>query len=127
MRKNKARQSKSDFPILVVEDNSVSRKHLEKILKHAGYTVESVENGRKALELFNKKFFSFVLTNWMMPEMDGLDLCRAIRGKPNKGYVFIVLLTARDSKEDIINGLEAGADDYLTKPVHRAELIARLN
>jgi two-component system cell cycle response regulator len=127
MRKNKVKQLKSDFPILIVEDNSVSRKYLENALKQAGYTVESVENGRKAFEIFNKKFFPFVLTDWMMPEMNGLDLCRAIRRKPNKRYVFIVLLTARDSKEDIINGLQAGADDYLTKPVNYAELIARLN
>ena len=89
--------------------------------------VVSVENGQKALELFNDKFFPIVLTDWMMPEMDGLELCRAIRKNTYPGYVFIILLTAKDSKDDIIRGLGAGADDYLTKPFSHAELIARLN
>jgi len=62
----------------------------------------------------------------MMPEMDGLELCRAIRKKVLPGYVFIVILTAKDSKDDIVTGLEAGADDYLSKPFNQSELIARL-
>jgi len=114
------------FPILLAEDNPVSRKLLEKTLVKAGHEVTSVENGRKALELFNEEFFPIVLTDWMMPEMDGLQLCRAIRKNASPGYVFIILLTAKDSKDDIISGLEAGADDYLTKPFNHAELIARL-
>jgi diguanylate cyclase (GGDEF)-like protein len=63
----------------------------------------------------------------MMPEMDGLELCRAIRKNTYPGYVFIILLTAKDSKDDLIRGLGAGADDYLTKPFNHAELVARLN
>ena len=116
-----------NFPILIAEDDPVSRKLLEKILVKAGNMVVSVENGQKALELFNDKFFPIVLTDWMMPEMDGLELCRAIRKNTYPGYVFIILLTAKDSKDDIIRGLGAGADDYLTKPFSHAELIARLN
>ena len=116
-----------NFPILIAEDDPVSRKLLEKILIKAGNKVVSVENGQKALELFNDKFFPIVLTDWMMPEMDGLELCRAIRKNTYPGYVFIILLTAKDSKDDIIRGLRAGADDYLTKPFSHAELIARLN
>jgi diguanylate cyclase (GGDEF)-like protein len=87
----------------------------------------STDNGRKALDLFNERFFPIVLSDWMMPEMTGLELCKAIREQKNKGYVFIVLLTARDKKKDIITGFEAGADDYLTKPINHAELVARLN
>jgi two-component system cell cycle response regulator len=116
-----------NFPILIAEDDPVSRKLLEKILVKAGNMVVSVENGQKALELFNDNFFPIVLTDWMMPEMDGLELCRAIRKNTYPGYVFIILLTAKDSKDDIIRGLGAGADDYLTKPFSHAELIARLN
>ena len=115
------------FPILIAEDDPVSRKLLEKILIKVGNKVVSVENGQKALELFNDKFFPIILTDWMMPEMDGLELCRAIRKNTYPGYVFIILLTAKDSKDDIIRGLRAGADDYLTKPFSHAELIARLN
>ena len=116
-----------NFPILIAEDDPVSRKLLEKILIKAGNKVVSVENGQKALELFNDKFFPIVLTDWMMPEMDGLELCRAIRKNTYPGYIFIILLTAKDSKDDIIRGLRAGADDYLTKPFSHAELVARLN
>jgi len=114
------------FPILIAEDDPVSRLLLVKTLVRAGYEVAAVKNGREALESFSKKFYPIVLTDWMMPEMDGLQLCNAIRENISAGYVFIFLLTARDSTDDMVAGLEAGADDYLTKPFNRAELIARL-
>ncbi|MCF8129757.1 MAG: diguanylate cyclase [Deltaproteobacteria bacterium] len=117
---------KNDFPILIAEDNPVSRKLMEMTLRQAGYEVVSAVNGLEALKVFKERFFPIILTDWGMPEMDGLELCRAIRENPTEGYVFIFLITARDSKKDIIVGLEAGADDYLTKPFDRSELIARL-
>ena len=99
---------------------------MEMTLRRAGYDVVSAKNGREALKIFKKNFFPIILTDWGMPEMDGLQLCKAIREQRSEGYVFIFLVTARDSKNDIIVGLEAGADDYLTKPFDHAELIARL-
>ncbi|PID40099.1 MAG: diguanylate cyclase response regulator [Proteobacteria bacterium] len=114
------------YPILVAEDDPISRRLFEKILRKEGFEVTSVENGRQALDLFRRKFFSIVLTDWQMPELEGPELCRAIRNENPDRYVFIVMLTSKGSKDDIINGLEAGADDYLTKPAHHAELVARI-
>jgi diguanylate cyclase (GGDEF)-like protein len=119
----------SPISVLIAEDEPVSQKLLEKTLTNAGYEFVSVKNGREALKALDKSFFPIVLTDWEMPEMDGLELCRAIRksGAARAGYIYIILLTSRDSKDDIIKGLEGGADDYLTKPFDPAELIARLN
>jgi diguanylate cyclase (GGDEF)-like protein len=99
---------------------------LKKILVQEGFSVTCVENGKEALAQFKKHFYPIVLTDWLMPEMEGPALCEAIRNEKSNSYVYIVLLTAKDSQEDIILGLEAGADDYLTKPANRSELIARL-
>jgi diguanylate cyclase (GGDEF)-like protein len=120
-------QEKDDtLSVLIAEDNPVSRRLLEKSLKKAGHNVVSAQNGREALDKFRQSFFPMVLTDWMMPEMDGIELVRSIRNQDTSGYVFIVFLTSKDAKDDIIAGLEAGADDYLTKPFHNAELMARL-
>ena len=114
------------FPILVVDDDVVSRTVIEKHLTKAGFSVATASDGHEALEQFDRQFFPIVLTDWMMPGIDGPHLCRLIREKKTDGYVFIILITARDSKTDIVSGLESGADDYLTKPIHPAELVARI-
>jgi PAS domain S-box-containing protein len=124
MEKEKLR---NHFPVLIAEDDRSSRLILERSLSTAGYKVTSVENGRKALELFKTKHFPIVVTDWIMPELNGLELCRAIRKKAGRNYVFIILLTARDSKKDILTGLEAGVDDYLSKPFEKLELLARMD
>jgi diguanylate cyclase (GGDEF)-like protein len=115
------------FPILVVDDDAVSRTVVEKHLTKAGFSVATASDGNEALQQFDQQFFPIVLTDWMMPGIDGPHLCRLIREKKTDGYVFIILITARDSKTDIVSGLESGADDYLTKPIHPAELVARIN
>jgi two-component system cell cycle response regulator len=113
--------------ILLAEDDPVTRMLMTRFLKKAGYEVDAVENGFQALERMTQRYYPMLVTDWEMPEMDGVTLCKAVRTLQLDGYVYALLLTARDSKEHIIAGLEAGADDYLIKPVHEPELIARLN
>ncbi len=114
------------FPILVAEDSPIFRLLLEKTLRKAGHEVTSVENGRKAFDLFERHFFPIILSDWMMPEMDGIELCKAVRSTQSPSYVFIIFLTSKNAKEDIVTGLEAGADDYLSKPFNPDELKARI-
>jgi two-component system cell cycle response regulator len=113
--------------ILLAEDDPVTRMLMTRFLKKAGYEVDAVANGCEALDKMTKRYYPMLVTDWEMPEMDGIALCKAVRNMHLDGYVYALLLTARDSKEHIIAGLEAGADDYLIKPVHEPELIARLN
>jgi diguanylate cyclase (GGDEF)-like protein len=113
-------------PILVVDDDPISSDILRKYLEEEGYTSISVTNGQDALELYQHSFFSIIITDWLMPKMDGTDLCRAIRNMPSDHYTYIILLTARDSQNELEKGLESGADEYLVKPVHQAELRLRL-
>ncbi len=119
-------QRRYKYPILIVDDNRLQRSVLEANLKTAGYEVVSAENGKEALEIFRTGHFPIVMTDWIMPEMSGLDLCRAIRDQESGRYTYIIILTSLDSKNDIIAGLDAGADEYLIKPAHQAELTARL-
>jgi diguanylate cyclase (GGDEF)-like protein len=113
--------------ILLAEDDPVTRMLMTRFLKNAGYEVDAVANGSEALDKITRRYYPMLVTDWEMPEMDGIALCKAVRNMQLDGYVYALLLTARDAKEHIITGLEAGADDYLIKPVHEAELIARLN
>lgn len=112
--------------ILIAEDEKISRRILEMTLTNASYDVVTVEDGVKALESIQKDVPDMLVTDWMMPELDGLELCRRVRGLDLSSYVYIILLTALTQKEKIIEGLDAGADDYITKPFERTELLARV-
>jgi two-component system, cell cycle response regulator len=116
-----------NFPILVVDDDPVSRALVARYLSKSGFEVVAAANGKEALALFDQQFCPIVLTDWMMPEIDGPQLCRLLREKKTDSYIYIILITARDSKTDIVSGLQSGADDYLTKPIHSAEMLARVN
>ncbi len=119
--------TKKDFPILIVEDDRTTSLLLTKMLNKVGHKITTAKNGQEALALFKQQFYPIILTDWMMPNMNGLELCKAIRQMDNIGYVFMILLTAKDSKEDIISGFGAGADDFLAKPINPSELLARIN
>ena len=120
----------SDFPVIVADDEPATRKLLEHQLQRAGQRVETYVDGRAALEAVTRTGSAVVLADWSMPEMDGIELCRAIRELQEMealGNVYVILLTAHDSKERVVEGLEAGANDYLTKPYHQGELLARIH
>jgi len=113
--------------ILIADDEALSRRLLEKTLERAGYEVVAVENGRAAVrQLCQADGPRLALLDWVMPELDGPGVCREVRRQQDESYVYMVLLTSKESKEDIVAGLESGADDYLTKPFNVDELKARL-
>ena len=115
--------------ILVADDDSISRHLMQRTLQKFGYEVVLAENGRVAAEILSRSDGPrLALIDWMMPELDGPELCREVRRFGQEGeYIYIVLLTSKQSSEDIVAGLEAGADDYITKPCQPAELRARLH
>lgn len=116
--------------ILLVDDEPTQRLIMARLLKRAGFEVETAGNGREALAKIASGDFQLMITDWEMPEMDGIALCSALRksqDSADQAYIYIILLTARDSIEHVVTGLQAGADDYLTKPVIEPELIARLS
>lgn len=123
---NGSSQKPKSYPVLIVEDNLLMRKILEGYLTELGHTVVAAENGRQALEILETRHFPIVITDLVMPEMGGIELCREIRGRAFDGYIYVIMLTAQDSKNEIVRGLEAGADEYLIKPVNQAELTMRL-
>jgi diguanylate cyclase (GGDEF)-like protein len=113
--------------ILIADDDSLSRRLLERTLLRAGYEVLPVANGRQAVEnLSGPDTPRLALLDWMMPELDGPGVCREIRNRRDQSYVYMILLTSRESKEDVVAGLQSGADDYLVKPFIADELKARL-
>jgi len=112
--------------ILIVEDEPVPQKLLEKMVMREGYDAISANDGKCAWEIVKKEKIDMVITDWMMPEMDGLKLCRKIRQADLPRYVYIILLTAKDQVEDAVAALDAGADDYIRKPFNPDELKARI-
>lgn len=112
--------------ILIAEDDPVTRKLLQKTLEDWGHEILSAENGQIAYDLLIKEHVKFVIADWLMPVMDGLSLCRLVRSSKDLGYVYFIILTGMDKKEDIIKGLSIGADDYVIKPFDRDELKVRV-
>ncbi len=113
--------------ILIADDDPVTRRLLEAHLVKWGYEVVAASNGTEAWEVLEKDDHpTLAILDWMMPGKDGVQVCRAIRKRGKEPYIYIVLLTGRGQRQDIIEGLDAGADDYLTKPFDPYELRARV-
>lgn len=112
--------------VLVVDDSKMQRKILSASLSRYGYEVIEAGSGEEALEICARAQPDLVLSDWMMPGMTGLDFCRAFRAMDRQSYGYFILLTSKNETAEIAHGLEAGADDFLTKPVSGQELRARL-
>jgi DNA-binding response OmpR family regulator len=113
--------------ILIAEDDKVSRFVLENALVKCGYDVVVTTDGDEAWRALHEPDPpSIAILDWMMPGLDGLEVCRRIRQDPTKQSTYVILLTARANKEDLVLGMEAGADDYISKPFDREELRVRV-
>src|SRR5579859_849851 len=113
--------------VVIAEDDAASRKLLHHFLEQWGYNVCAAADGLSALELLRSEDVpTLAILDWMMPGMDGIEVCRKLRTFTDRQYVYVLMLTALDNKEHLIEGLEAGADDYVAKPFDPAELKARL-
>ena len=112
--------------IMVVDDDFVSREKLMVILSTDGYDVVSASNGKEAYEIWVTQNPRIIITDWNMPVMDGLELISKIRADPREDYSYIIIVTGRNNIQDMIKGIEKGADDYLTKPFNKEELQVRI-
>ena len=113
--------------ILIAEDDIVSSKLLRRALEKMGHEVTSVTNGAEAWSCFCDLEFPLVISDWMMPEVDGPELCRRIRARNSGSYSYLILITSKDSQEDRLEAIAWGADDFLVKPIDYPELVARLS
>ena len=112
------------FKILIADDSAVYRKLLEQQALSLG-TVLVAKTGREALEIFEREQPALIITDWVMPDATGIELCQRIREAAGSGYTYIIILTSNSEKQNVVKALSAGADDYLTKPFDSDELLAR--
>lgn len=112
--------------VLVVDDSKLQRRIVSASLKKWGFEVIEAENGLEALDICRGHHIDLVLSDWMMPGMDGLEFCKAFRALERDRYGYFILLTSKNEKNDVATGLDIGADDFLSKPVNSAELKARI-
>jgi two-component system NtrC family sensor kinase len=120
------RGAKGVMKVLIAEDDRVSRRLLQGLLERWGYQVVAASDGAEAWRRFQEDEFPLVISDWMMSEMDGLELIRRIRASEQPGYVYAILLTSLSQKKDVVQGMVAGADDFVTKPFDLEELRVRL-
>jgi two-component system cell cycle response regulator len=119
-------ETEQSLKVLVIDDSPVYHKLVSDALFYQPYTILRAESGQEALDLFAKHSPPIVITDWMMPGLSGPDLCKRIRAESGNRYTYIILLTSMSDNESLLKGLEAGADEFLTKPFDPAELQARM-
>jgi two-component system, cell cycle response regulator len=125
--RNPSESAKSaDYNILLVDDDPAMLRLLGRWLTTAGYMVRAAADGQEAIEAIDAECPDFIVTDWEMPRLNGIDLCRRIRDMPLPHYAYVLILTVKNARAEIIQGLEHGADDFLAKPVSEGELLARL-
>jgi len=112
--------------VLLVDDDDLVLDQLERVVTAAGYDVVTARNGDAALLSMQREFAPIVIADIDMPQMDGLALCRSIRRQSYSGYVYVMLLSSKDAEGDILTGLDAGADDYVSKRTPTTQLVGRL-
>jgi putative two-component system response regulator len=112
--------------ILIVDDELVSRKKMDLLVRSLGYETLVANDGMEAWEIWKKERPRMVITDWMMPRMDGLELCRRIREAEGSQYIYVIMVTSREDVNDLIMGMDAGADDFVTKPFIKQELAVRI-
>jgi len=120
---------RKNMKVLLAEDIAVTRKLTRKILENKGYEVMEASDGQEAWEIFQreKEKINIVLIDWSMPRLNGLQLCKKIKATKVSDYVYVIFLTGKADIDNVVEGLEAGADDYVTKPFNKKELISRIN
>jgi len=118
--------SPPEIKILVVDDSPIYRKLVEQSLSRERYTLLLAKNGCQAVDLVAEQQPDLIITDWTMPDISGIELCQRIRREFHQRYAYVILLSGHGDKEEIIEGLGAGADDYVTKPFHPGELQARV-
>ena len=116
----------NSLPVLVIDDDRFSREICRASLVKAGYEVLTAEDGKQAFEIIREQRPQVVISDWMMPEMDGVTLCRKVKADPALEELYFIILTARDETDDLVDAFDAGADDYLPKPWNPRELLARV-
>jgi putative two-component system response regulator len=112
--------------ILIIEDELVGREKLKKLLQDMNHDILVAENGIEGWNLWKKERPRIVVTDWLMPELDGPDLCKRIREKEGSQYTYIIMLTSKSNVSDIVEGMNAGADDFIIKPFNKEEMIVRI-
>ncbi len=119
-------QENCKYEVLVVDDSPVYRKLVEQVLSSEAYSLLFARDGAEAMRLYQEHSPCIVITDWVLPDFSGLELCPQIRADDTRPYTYIIVMTSNTEKGNVVKGLQAGADDYLTKPFDPAEMLARI-